>query len=262
MKTNIYYFTGTGNSLAIAKQLGDKLENSQLISIPKIIHKNEIIASEVVGIVCPTYMHNIPLIVADFIKKLKNPQYLFWVLLNAGEPGNILKSVQKLCSSQNITIDATFNVIMPSNYAPYGSTPEEKQQILFKDAEQKLDLITNTVGSKEKLFEKSNTSFFKRNVFPGLLYKLGYRFISQMDKSFIADTKCNGCEICSKVCPVDNITIIDHKPQWHNQCQQCYACLQWCPQEAIQFGKRTIGVTRYHHPDITLNEIIQSAEKS
>ena len=37
MGINIYYFTGTGNALYIAKQLGEKIDKSKVLSISKAI---------------------------------------------------------------------------------------------------------------------------------------------------------------------------------------------------------------------------------
>ena len=36
----------------------------------------------------------------------------------------------------------------------------------------------------------------------------------------------------------------------------CFACLQWCPQEAIQFGKKTPKYERYHHPEVTVQDML------
>jgi len=33
------------------------------------------------------------------------------------------------------------------------------------------------------------------------------------------------------------------------------ACIQWCPVEAIQVGKRTRGRRRYHHPEVTAHDL-------
>jgi MinD superfamily P-loop ATPase len=35
------------------------------------------------------------------------------------------------------------------------------------------------------------------------------------------------------------------------------ACLQWCPVEAIQYGKKTIGRKRYHHPSIAVADMFK-----
>jgi len=50
--------------------------------------------------------------------------------------------------------------------------------------------------------------------------------------------------------------MINGKPEWHQKCHQCFACLQWCPQEAIQYGKKTPKYKRYHHPEIKVNDLL------
>ena len=261
MAADIYYFTGTGNSLAIARQIGAKIENSKIISIPRAMPPEQIEADDILGIVCPIYMYNIPWLVVDFIKKIKNAPYIFIVFAGGGEPGAGMNVVRKLFEAQGLALSAAFNVAMPSNYAPYGETPAAKREKRFQHAEDKLDTIIKTITAKETLLEKSPNGFFKSHIIPGMLYKLGYKFINKMDGSFIVEDQCNGCGTCEKVCPVNNISLIDGKPQWHSRCQQCYACLQWCPQEAIQYGKKTAGVPRYHHPDVTLKDIIAAAAR-
>ena len=74
------------------------------------------------------------------------------------------------------------------------------------------------------------------------------------DRSFSSNEKCNGCGICSKVCPVSNIRITDNKPVWRNHCETCLACHNWCPNKAIQGG---VGANDYyyHHPEIKVSEI-------
>jgi MinD superfamily P-loop ATPase len=80
-----------------------------------------------------------------------------------------------------------------------------------------------------------------------------------MDRSFWVDEKCNGCGICKTICPCGNIELKADRPAWLNHCEQCLACIQWCPQEAIQFGKKTQHYKRYHHPEVTLPEMIAAA---
>jgi NAD-dependent dihydropyrimidine dehydrogenase PreA subunit/flavodoxin len=256
MQTEIYFFTGTGNSLWVAMQIAEQLGDTKLISIPKIINQKTITVSDKVGIVCPIYMYNLPLIVADFIKKMTAPKYFFFIYAGGGEPGGGMKAVKKLCESRQIELSAIFNIKMPSNYTPYGATPEDKQQEYFNGAKEKIPEITRVIKTGEKYVAQSGTFFLKSYVFPGLLYQLGYKMIPAMAKSYVADEKCNGCGICEKVCPVGNIRLVDEKPIWDVRCQQCYACLQWCPQEAIQFGKKTTKIKRYRNPFIKIKEII------
>ena len=262
MNTNIYYFSGTGNSLSIAKKIKNKTENSQLISIPSAMEEKSNFEEEIIGIVSPIYMYNIPYMVVDFIKKIKKAKYVFFIFSGAGQAGNGIKVVKNLFSSQNIKLNALFNIAMPNNYTPYGYVKENTQKKLFKKADKRIEEIIDIVVNKKEFFDKNKTGFFKSNIFPGILYKLAYNRVNILDKNFFVDSNCNGCSTCEKVCPVSNITMQDNKPKWNNNCEQCYACIQWCSKCSIQINKKTIGVKRYHHPEITLKEIIKSSKNN
>ncbi|MDP2797248.1 MAG: hypothetical protein Q8N94_07040 [Methanoregula sp.] len=66
MMTIIYYFTGTGNSLAAAKTICTRLGDCKLVSIPTLAESPEEIvpAADRVGIVCPVYGFGLPSIVS------------------------------------------------------------------------------------------------------------------------------------------------------------------------------------------------------
>ena len=258
MQTQLFYFSGSGNSLAIARQIQSKLEESRLISIPRMMDEQEI-SGDVIGIICPIYMYNMPHIVAEFIRNIKKANYIFMVYTGAGKLGPGIKTTKKRFNEQTLTLSALFNLSMPSNYTPYGCPGDKQQKEILAKAEQRTDEIVNIVKARKSHFDGSNTNFFRGSVFPGLLYKLGYPRIPGMDAGFKVDDRCNNCSLCMNVCPVNNITMEEGSPRWHNQCQQCFACLQWCPQQAIQYGKKTSGIERYHHPGITAGDIVKSA---
>ncbi len=256
MKTKLFYFTGTGNSLSVARKLSAKLKNVELISIPTLMNDKSEISGEAIGIISPIYMHNMPLIVTDFITKIKSADYLFFVYTGAGDMGKGDKIVRNHVSRNNLKLSALFNVAMPSNYTPYGCPPLEKQKKLFAAAESRIDEIAEIITAKKAHFDKNSTGFFQKYIYPGLFYKLGHKFINKMDGSFKLDEKCNSCGICEKVCPVNNVKLNDGKPEWMGNCQQCFACFQWCPEKAIQYGDKTVDIDRYHNPKIKVKEII------
>lgn len=176
-----------------------------------------------------------------------------------GSWGGGLEKTKNAFARRGLTLSALFNIPMPSNYTPYGYPDESRQATLIADAERSCDRIAEVVKNRADHFDESNTGFFAAHVHPGLLYRLGYAFIPKMDGNFTVDDECTSCGICAKVCPVGNITLREGTPVWNHQCEQCYACLQWCPAQAIQYGNKTKGVPRYHHPDIRLREIQQGA---
>jgi len=261
MKTDIYYFSGSGNSLAIAQNLSKKIEHSKIISIPHVINKENNITGEIIGIVCPIYFHNPPHIVVDFIKKIKEAKYLFIVFAGAGELGIGLKKTKKLFVAQNLKLSSLFNITMPDNSTKYGVIPEEKQKEMFDNADKKIEDIVKIVDGKEEHFDSNNTSLFKTYIHPGIDCRFAYNSIKKMDNDFTTDENCNGCSICQKVCPVNNITMKDNKPVWNknDRCQVCCACHDWCPTESIQHSSTNAGIKRYHNPNIKVKDIIRSS---
>ncbi len=261
MKTDIYYFSGSGNSLNIAQNLSKRIENSKIISIPHLINKADNITGEIIGIVCPIYFNNMPHIVHDFIKKITEAKYLFMVYAGYGDLGAGFKTTKKIFVAQNIKLSSLFNITMPDNSTKYGEIPEEKQKEMFHNADKRIEDIVKIVNGREEHFDSNNSSQFKAYIHPGLLHKFLYSGMKKMDKDFVTDENCSGCSTCEKVCPVNNISMKDNKPVWNKdgRCQVCCACHDWCPKEAIQHSSTKDGVKRYHNPNVDIKDIINSS---
>jgi ferredoxin len=260
MKTTLYYFTGTGNSFAVANDLAQELGNTEIIPIGSLVKKEGSveIKQERVGIVFPVYMWGLPLIVARFASKIAVTPgaYIFGIVTYGGSFGATLRQLAAVLADKGNTLSAGFGIRMPGNYTPmYGALPETKQQRCFSSAKEKICRIVPIIRNNEKRKIESG-SFFVNLLFSKLFYSFSAPHIPGMDKSYWVNDRCNGCAVCAKVCPVNNITIKEEKPVWHHACEQCMACMQWCPQEAIQFGGKTQGRKRYRHPDVTLQDII------
>ena len=76
----VFYFTGTGNSLYIAKQIS---ENP--ISIPKIMRQKSLdFVADSIGIVAPVYGHEVPDMVKDFLRRAHFHTEYFYMILTYG----------------------------------------------------------------------------------------------------------------------------------------------------------------------------------
>jgi ferredoxin len=134
----------------------------------------------------------------------------------------------------------------------------DAQQRLYRQAQEKVKAIAGSILQGER--KRVDREPLWQNILFSWIYKMSYRHICKMDKSFWVDDKCNSCGISSRVCPANNIEMLNEKPAWLHRCEQRFACLQWCLQEAIQYGKKTVKYPRYHHPGVTLEDMPEQAK--
>ena len=255
MNKKLYYFSGTGNCTAVARMAANKIEGMELIPIPRAAGSGEI-SGGVIGIVCPIYMHYMPHIVLSLAKRIVKADYLFVIYAGAGDLGSGDYRTKRLFRKRGLKLSALFNIPMPSNYAPYGAIGNERKMQILGDVGKRVDTVASIVNGRVEHFDSRGTSLLNTFIFPGPLYRIGHMMIPGMAKMFSVDQTCNGCGICEQVCPVNNISISEGRPTWGSRCEQCFACLQWCPKEAIQYKDKTADVPRYHHPDIAVGDII------
>jgi NAD-dependent dihydropyrimidine dehydrogenase PreA subunit len=265
--TEIYYFSGTGNSFAVGRDLATKLDG-KLTSMLSLAKQDTVDTdAEVVGFVFPFYDFRAPEIVDDFVKKIRNidSKYVFAVSTYGFMRLKGMKKFGKTVQAQGGKLSAGFAVKMPHNGIAWETQTEEKQKELFDSWNKKVDVIVDCVTErKEGIIETSNmfTDFFLSGLFikatPKLL-SLAKQVILKGWKSlvFVSDEKCDGCGVCAKVCLMNNISIADDKPSWGDNCLVCFACLQWCPKEAIQLGNVTAKQKRYHHPEVKITDIMK-----
>lgn len=257
-KTTIFYYTGTGNSLWIARALAHGLGNTELISMVDWDGKRHMIESQVIGLVFPVHIWGVPRRVLEFLDELPgiNVEYIFAVANNGGQVSNTLVQLAKAMQSKGLVLSTGWSVELPSNYIPWGGPGSpEKQNRLFAAARTRISYITQEILSRaEGQVEKG--PLWQRIVFTWL-YKISFPHVPEMSKNFWVDEKCNQCGICMKLCPSNNITLHDDKLTWQNNCEQCLACLQWCPPKALQYGKKTPAYQRYHHPEIKLKDLLR-----
>lgn len=257
MRTVIYYFSATGNSLVVARDLAAALD-ATLIPIANAMRTRSFESAERVGIVYPVYMFGLPLIARDFLKKIEVKQnaYIFCVATLGGLPGLAHTQAKDILKARGISLAAGFSVLMPGNYTPlYGAAPQEKQNKMFEKAKAKVAEIARFVQEgRSGYFEEK--PYFPNFLLHKLLYAKGSAQIPLADKGFWVTGACIKCGLCAQVCPVANIELRNGRPTWLRHCQQCMACLQWCPVEAIQYDKSTKGRKRYHHPAVSAQDIM------
>jgi len=266
VKTIIYYFTGTGNSLAAAKKIAAAIGDCELVPIASLEKTSGDIVpkAERVGIVCPDYFSGVPLMVASFTGRLDpaGVKYLFAVVTNGGggESAALRQLDTILRERKERGLDAGFGVIMPGNYIMMYESPKgKKQEEILAKADEAIAGITGPVIRCERHELPSS-------IIPRILYTLLYPWFRSHahtdDKKFSVTDKCTSCGTCVAICPAENIELVDKKPVWKHHCELCCGCIHNCPVQAIQAGARTEKWQRYRHPEITVAELKGKPEEN
>ena len=251
IEKTIYYFTGTGNSLKIAKDLSGKLGNCNIVSIAKnIANVNMLSPKEIVGFVFPVFYCGMPKIVKEFIQKinLSSTSYIFLIAVYGANLGNAgcIHQGKNILKKKSIRLDSAFYVKSVDNFViwTWDVPSNEKQHIIHKMVDKRVEDISGIIKNKKTYFDKSITEYVGPVIFK---YKNFLKTVNNRDKTFIVGNNCNTCGICVKICPVKNIKI-NNKPEWLNNCQFCLACYHMCPNKAINYGKVTFKRQRYSNP--------------
>ncbi len=255
MHTTIFYFSGTGNSLVAARMLAEKLDSAQLVALAGLPADQQfVVDSEIVVFVFPVYSAGIPVIVKKSLARIKlnGSPYICAIATCGSEAGAAIGIfADELDSACSMKLSAGWQLCMPANYTPlYGAYPDNVNQAMLTAASSRLQHLSELIRNRQAgRLETSPAPF-------SWLMKIVWRgfaaCIGKSDRHYRASRECTGCGICEKICPVANIRLnASGRPVWQHHCEQCMACLQYCPVEAIQFCWWTKGRRRYHHPQIT-----------
>lgn len=249
----VFYFTATGNSLYVAKQVDDNR-----ISIAQAIHDHEkIYIADTIGIVCPVFGHEMPELVKEFLKASQFKTDYFYILLTYGNRHSGAAELAKKYVESLEIHPAYINVIlMADNFLPGFDMEEEKA--LDKKAEEQIRRIQTDIAQKKIYFSPVTEN--DRNV-----HRVFLDYIAQMDSSAGHDLykiteECIGCGICAKVCPKKCFHLEGQRSVWNSDgCISCMACIHSCPMLAIRLKMPEKNPhARYRNENISLCEIVEA----
>jgi ferredoxin/flavodoxin len=252
-KNIIFFFSGTGNSLKVVKDLAKEMQNCEIVSMGSSKEYDLQEGYETIGFVYPTYFRGEPLKVREFISNLNlknNADSYYYAITTCGRyDGNALVHIKNLLKRKNITLHYAKMLDMFSNYVvayDMRDTINEETKQSEKDFIPIIQSIKNKETNKLPAIEP----------FQEIAYMVLSKFAPNMDKNYNVSDACVGCGVCEKVCPVDNISLgDDHKPYFKHHCEQCVACIQYCPQQAINYKNKTQNRKRYTNPSIKYTDL-------
>ena len=200
----ILYFTGTGNCLYVARQLGGP--DAELLSIPQLMKEKRFdIEADEIGIVYPIYGHMPPNMVRQFIKKAHlDAPYKFAVLTYGNRKCNAVEIWDDITRRAGVPFDYIATLIMVDNWLPNFDMNE--QMLIDKHIPENLARISADIAAHSRQHEAVTEE--ERQQHQGFLDRTGIDpeagFMVKSQNYFTVTDACIGCGACVSVCPRGN----------------------------------------------------------
>lgn len=245
MKT--LYFTGTGNSLYLAKEIG-----GELLSVPQMIKEGRYdFEDDAIGIIFPCYSSRPPKMVEEFLNKATfKADYTFAIVTFAALPGNPLTVTNK-------KFDYTAALKMGDAFRDNIFIINVAKAISPYKIEKNLNKVVQDIHNRVK----HTRMITPIDLIQTMAFHPHHNACSRGDraaKDFVVNDNCVKCGTCAKACPAGNIFLDDMGVNFKNVCQSCYACLNICPHDALHLKKKEINNPQYRHENVSSKEIIES----
>ena len=247
----IIYFSGTGNSRFVAKKIAE-LTRDELCDATRYTREGKGAVFSKPGnyvFVSPVYVSAPPRAFLDFVRKSSFPNNVraYFIMTCAGGMGGSPEYCRRIASEKGFAYLGTAQVCMPQNYIAFFKTHEAAEnREKVREALPVIEGIADFILEGTELPDPGMKAweFLSTEMIIGMYYK---DFMKA--KAFRATEACIGCGRCSAVCPLANIALRDKRPVWGDNCTHCMACINLCPKQAIEYGKKTVGKPRYPGPE-------------
>lgn len=216
--------------------------DTELLSIPQLMKQKRFdIEADEIGLVYPIYGHMPPYMVRQYLTRAKlKADYKFAVLTFGARKCNAVEILDSITHKADWSFNYIATLIMVDNWLPNFDMNEQVK--MNKHIPENLKRIKADITARLKWHEpvsdlerEQHAEFMER---AKLNPEVG--FLKKSEQSFIvvAD-RCIGCGICTDVCPHGNYQLTSKGATTKGDCEFCFACIQNCPQRAIQFNKES-----------------------
>lgn len=239
------YFSGTGNTKFCTENFLAHFDSPKIFSIEDNSAVRAIFESRDIVFAYPIYYSNLPKIVRDFIESNSNLWHgknIFIIAtmgLFSGDGSGVSARILKKFGAN---IVGGLHIKMPDcigDVKALKKSPEENIEII-KAAVRKIAKAAEDHKNKKSTQEGLNFLYHMAGLFGQRLYF--YSKTKNYTYGLKIDTEvCIGCGKCEKLCPMNNIKIVEGKAVSGNMCTLCYRCFSSCPQKAITIlGKEVL----------------------
>lgn len=250
-KRLIFYFTATGNSLYVARELAG--ESGHLLSIPQIIKDEHLdFEADEIGFVFPDYAASAPLMVREFVSKAHfKAQYIFSVITFGNFAANVADWWDDFCKEKGLQNHYINTLLMVDNYLPVFDMNEQMK--IDKKISENLTQIVNDIASHREYVSHVDADDRMKEWLKRLQES---HFPMEAERLLRLNTEtCIACGTCAAVCPHGNFRMTDTYAEFSGSCEYCLACVHACPQKALTLERERNPQARFRNENVSLRDI-------
>ena len=238
------YFSGTGNTRYCIEQFVRGMDPlAECLSIEDKDLIDKIVMEDLIVIAYPIYFSNLPKIMREFILETQRAfigKKVFIIATMGLFSGDGTGCCARILTKAGAKVIGGIHLKMPDCIGD--------EKVLKKSIDQNY-LIVNRAGEKisDTIRGIKNGSIPQEGL--GFLYHMAGLFGQRLwfynktkeysKKLKINRDKCVGCGQCVKLCPMENLALVNKIVSTHGKCTMCYRCINHCPHQALTLlGKK------------------------
>lgn len=249
----IVCFSGTGNSLAVAKEVLKHIPYHRLF---RLDHSNaarisdEFVEDKEIIWIFPTYSWGIPPVIKNAIESFcGSDKTIHHMITTCGDDiGNCASLWRRLMKRHNFITGAAFSVQMPNTYINMKGFDVDNQALENEKVAQMPERVKH-ICDTIKSYTGTPIDDVVKGAIPRLKTSVIYPWFKKYEinpaKFNVDKETCLSCRLCASRCPLDNITMDHNLPKWGDNCTMCLRCYHHCPTKAINYAGKTLKKGQY-----------------
>ena len=260
----LVYFSGTGGTRMITEAIDLILKGkgceTWIFPLDYQINRSFIMNREVLQktdflfVLYPVHAFDAPKPIYEWIEGLPDGAMKKTIVLSVSGGGDVApnKHSRSLCiqalEEKSYQVMYERMLVMPSNFAVTAS--DDMNMWLLKSISSKVNqIVTEIMVNKTRRIEIGDEERQSKSIFQRLQPP-----VDRFGLSLFASEACNSCGWCAARCPRLNISMVDGRPVFSDQCIMCMRCVYGCPQNAIESEKYGFAIVKTGFDLIALEE--------